>query len=132
MIRLSFEVRGWDRWDRDYAEARRGADREFRRVVSKGALNVKLDWARRWAALGRHLPHIGRSISYDVRSSGSVHTAEIGPDKTRAQGPLGTIIEDANGAARNRATHAGNRAGRAEESKFVRAAGDAAVEAAGG
>lgn len=108
-----------------------GINGDFRDVVKKAALNVKTDWAAQWGA-SRHLPYLGASVSFDTTHSGPVHTAEIGPDKLRRQGPLGTIIEDAAGRARNRATHAGNRAGRREEPRFVRAAGEAADKGVAG
>ena len=130
-MRFRVQVRGFDRLRDDIVDGQADADREFRQVVSRGALNVKMDWARRWTGIG-HLPHIARAISYDIAGGSGRWSAEIGPDKLRRQGPLGTIIEDAHGLARNRATHAGNRAGRAEEPRFVRAVADAAQDAVGG
>ena len=130
---MKFQVihKQWDRHSARVDTAVRDAPDDFRDVIRKEALAVKTDWARRWAP-SRHLPHLGASVSFDVRGGGGMFTAEIGPDKTRRQGPLGTIIEDAHGGARNRATHAGNRAGRRSETRFPNAAGDAAEDGIGG
>lgn len=121
-------------WGRHHARVEAAvddADDDFRGVVRKEALLVKTDWASQWGP-SRHLPSLGAAVSFDVAGGGGVYTAEIGPDKLRRQGPLGTLIEDANGAARNRATHAGNRAGRRAESRLERKAGDAGEDGIGG
>ena len=61
-------------------------------VVTKGALNIKQDWARRWSGLA-HAPAAGASINFDVyHLPGSVR-AEIGADKSRRQGPLANLLE---------------------------------------
>lgn len=41
----------------------------------------------------RHLPQYPNSITYDVRRAPFAVEGEIGPDKSRRQGPLGNIIE---------------------------------------
>lgn len=104
---------------------------DLRDTIRKAALNIKTDWAGKWAP-SRHLPYIGASVSFDVAGTSGAYTAEIGPDKGRTQGPLGTLIEDANGAARNRATHAGNNAGRREAPRFERAVGEVGEKGVGG
>jgi hypothetical protein len=122
------------RWTKHHARvdaAVAGVYDDFRAAVRKEALLIKTDWAAQWGP-SRHLPYLGASISYDTTHAATVHTAEIGPDKLRRQGPLGTIIEDANGGARNRATHAGNKAGRRAESRFANAVERAAAEGIGG
>ena len=128
---FSFSSKRWTAHRTRVETAFQGVNGDFRGVVRKAALNIKTDWAARWSP-SRHLPYIGASVSYDTTHSGPIHTAEIGPDKLRRQGPLGTVIEDANGAARNRATHAGNRAGRREEPRFVRYVGEAADKGVAG
>ena len=90
-------------------------------VVTKGALNVKTDWARRWSGL-KHAPAIGRAVSYDVYHwPGSVN-AEIGPDKSRRQGALGNLIEY--GSVNNAPVPGGIPALEAEAPKFERALSD--------
>lgn len=61
---------------------------EFRKVVERGALNIKngLRDDARGHPRYRHFP---TSISYDMVGELS---AEIGPDKARVQGALGNIL----------------------------------------
>jgi len=61
-------------------------------VVTKGALNIKKDSAKRIRG-HPHAPHYPRSISYDVKRTFGGIEAEIGPDKDRRQGALGNILE---------------------------------------
>lgn len=63
-----------------------------RKVVAKGALNIKKD-ARRFASGIAHAPSYPYSIGYDVKVSGTTVSAEIGPDKAKRQGALGNILE---------------------------------------
>jgi hypothetical protein len=130
-VRFKINTKQWGRHSRRASDAEHDADDDLRAVVRKVALTVKTDWAGQWAP-SVHLPSLGASVSFDVAGGGGVYTAEIGPDKGRSQGPLGTLIEDANGAARNRATHAGNRAGRRAETRFERMVADAGEDGVGG
>lgn len=41
-----------------------------------------------------YLPHYPYAISYDVKTSGTVVTGEVGPENEKLQGGLGRIIED--------------------------------------
>lgn len=75
---------------RDLDGAAGDVDREARKVVARGALNIKNDARRRVSGHG-HLPAYPYSITYDLLAG--VVGAEIGPDKRRNQGPLGNIIE---------------------------------------
>jgi hypothetical protein len=113
-----------DAWDA--AEAR--ADDELRPVVSKGALNIKKQTAATWAG-HRHAPDLGRSVTYDDPAvEGESIVTEIGPDKDRRQGPLGTIYEY--GTPNNAPRPALNPALDTEAPKFEQAAGDAAEKLA--
>jgi hypothetical protein len=64
----------------------------IRPVVQKASLNIKKD-AQERIGRGPYLPMYGRSISYDTEETGTSVTSEIGPDKDRAQGPLGNLLE---------------------------------------
>lgn len=130
-MRFKINSKQWTRHHARVEAAVADSGDGFRDAVRKTALGIKTDWAAQWGP-SRHLPYIGASVSYDVRGGGPVWTAEIGPDKLRRQGPLGTLIEDANGLARNRATHAGNKAGRRGESRLERLAADAGEDGIGG
>lgn len=65
---------------------------EARKVVARGALNIKRD-ARRFASGIAHAPSYPYSIGYDTKVSGTTASAEIGPDKAKRQGALGNILE---------------------------------------
>lgn len=68
------------------------APREGKRVLGRGALNVKKDAQGSIRGLA-HAPAYPASITYDVRWHGMSGTAEIGPDKDKRQGSLGNILE---------------------------------------
>lgn len=65
---------------------------EAAKVVEKGALQIK-NGARRKIGRPAHAPAYPSSITYDMRNAASGPEAEIGPDKTKRQGPLGNIFE---------------------------------------
>lgn len=90
MIEVDAEL---DRLAADLGRAGRGVARKARRVVEKGANNVKAD-ARRLATGMSHAPLYPRSISYDITVEGEgTIVAEVGPDKSRPQGALGNLLE---------------------------------------
>lgn len=129
-MRIHVSVRGMRQWSERFDEGRRESGRQFRAVVNRAALNVKLDWKRRWTGLS-HAPSLADAISYDLVSRGmAVHEAEIGPDKTMRQGALGNLIEF--GSVNNRPHPGGLPAAIKEEPKFERAAADAGEDAVGG
>lgn len=115
-------------WENDLGRIGRELMPEARKVVSKGALNVKRGWARRWEGHStiRHLP---RSVNYDVDEGPSMVEAEIGPDLVRTQAPLAHIIEFGNveyGTLRNAPIPGGQPALDEEEPRFVKAVADLA------
>lgn len=64
------------------------------KVVSRGSLNIKRDAADLVDAQSQsRLPHYPRAITYDIDRRSDRVESEIGPDKDRAQGPLGNILE---------------------------------------
>lgn len=65
---------------------------EVVKVGEKAALNIKKDWARAWSGHSYIAP-LSRAVSYDRKFSGDKIEWEIGPDKGRAQGALGNVIE---------------------------------------
>lgn len=62
------------------------------KLVTVEALKTKKDWAARWTGI-RGMPHLARSVTYDVEQTASGAEAEIGPDPSRTQGPLDNIVE---------------------------------------
>ena len=63
-----------------------------RKAVQVTAQKVRDD-ARSRIAGRKYLPAYPYSITYDTKVTAEGIEAEIGPDKGRAQGPLGNIIE---------------------------------------
>ncbi len=107
-----------------FAEAARVAPEETRKVVQRGALNVKKDAQRRISG-HPHLPHYPSSITYDTEQTATGAAAEIGPDKSKRQGPLGNIIEY--GTPKNAPLPHLGPALQAEEPRFVKALEDLAA-----
>jgi len=99
---------------------------QIRKVVGRGALQIKKDWQRRWSGLS-YVPALPYAVSYDTKPLSDGGSAEIGPDKAKRQGPLGWIIE--NGAPGHSGPHpAGLPALDAEAPRFERAMGDLAAK----
>jgi hypothetical protein len=97
-------------------------------VVSKGALNIKRDWAKDWGTLGSHITDLPRTIDYDLTVDGTDIAAEIGPNKDLegTQAPLGNLI--AYGSVHSAPHPADAHALAAEEPRFEQAAADAAEQ----
>lgn len=114
--------RDLEAWIADLGKAGDELHDEARQVVSKGALNVKQDWRDRW--LGHpHIPELPWAISYDLtHDDDTMITAQIGPDKDKTQGPLGSVIEF--GTVNNAPIPGGMPALDAEEPGYVRAVED--------
>lgn len=76
----------------DFDEAARSAPDEIRKVVQKGALNVKRDWQRRWSGHPK-IRMLPSAITYDTEQRGLRTEAEIGPDRARRGAALANLIE---------------------------------------
>lgn len=83
------EVEGWADLLVDSAGV---APKEARKVVAKGALNVKTD-ARRRRSGSRHFPRLARAITYESHDTPGGGWAEVGPEHGKPQGNLGHIME---------------------------------------
>ena len=103
----------------DVLEDRAGeAETEMVAIVTRGALNVKNGWrSNAIATAGRHARRYPYAVSYDVVPLPGGAAAEIGPDKTRPQGPLGNILEF--GTSRQAGHNDGGRALQAEAPLFA-------------
>jgi hypothetical protein len=71
--------------------------RNLRKAIEVTARNIKDAWRDNATGMA-HAPAFPHSITYDIEGSGNSGTgsrleAEIGPDKDRAQGALGNLIE---------------------------------------
>lgn len=121
MISIRTDTSQLDGLVRDFEQASEDVLDEAEKVVSKGSLNIKNDARRRVSGFA-HLPQYPSSISYDTRRGANQVESEIGPDKDRSQGPLGTIIE--NGSVNNAPIPHLSPALDAEEPRFVSTAED--------
>lgn len=66
---------------------------EGKKVLGKGALNIKVDAKAKASGIG-HAPHYPRTITYDTTWTGTLGEAEIGPDKAKGgQAHLGNFLE---------------------------------------
>jgi hypothetical protein len=118
------KVTGLTELTEDLEYARDHVLEETRKVVKRGANNIKKDAKERWSNLA-HAPALPRAISYDVTVSGSTISAEIGPDKEKRQGALGNLLEY--GSVNNVARPALGPALDAEEPRFLKALEDMAA-----
>lgn len=86
-----------DKLSADLGEVPARTGKTLRQAIEVTARHVR-DTARENATGMAHAPAFPYSITYDIEGSGSRATgsrleAEIGPDKGRAQGALGNLIE---------------------------------------
>lgn len=108
----------------DLRSSAKGARPEARKVVKRGAQNVKNVWkANARESAGDHGRLYPRSINYDDPEviDGWI-TSEIGPDKNKPQGALGNLIEF--GSVNNPPNNDGGRAMDVEEPGFLKAMDD--------
>ena len=100
---------------------------EGRKVVARGALQIKNEWRRRWSG-SPHAPALPYAIGYDVRTAGTLVSAEIGPDKAKRQGALGNLYEFGAPAQNTTPRPGGAPALAAETPRFVAALEKLAVD----
>ena len=91
--RITVTVRGIDELVAAFDESVTKLPEGARKVVSKGALNIKTETRRRWQGIA-HAPRLPYSVTYDTWTRAGAVGAEIGPvDEPNNQGFLGRIIE---------------------------------------
>lgn len=117
----------------DFAEAPAKAQRAAVEVVEKGAYNVKEGWAENARqSSGRHAPAYPSSISYTLSLGEALKgniAADIGPDKSKRQGPLGNLLEF--GSPHSPPHNDGGRALQVEAPKFEQALAEITLDALG-
>ncbi|MFG3710130.1 hypothetical protein [Micromonospora sp. NPDC047730] len=86
------EHREIDAWAEQLGEAGDDAYDEAKKVVAKGALNIKKGARDRVDGIA-YAPHYPAAITYDPLDEADGPAAEIGPDKELRQGALGNIFE---------------------------------------
>lgn len=106
-------------------DAAGAAPAESRKVVAKGALNIKTD-ARRRRSGSRHLPGLASAITYEAQATPTGGWAEVGPEHGKRQGTLGHIPEF--GTPTNAPEPYMRPAAEAERPRFEKAMEDLAVK----
>jgi hypothetical protein len=101
---------------------------KVRAVVQKGALNIKKD-AQRRVGRGPYIRRYASAITYDTQETPTGASAEIGPDKNKAQGALGNLLEYEYGTPWSAPRPHLGPALEAEAPRFEQALEDAIVEA---
>ena len=131
---MAVRITGLDELIRDLEAIPEKAPPKFRKVMSKGALNIKMEWRRRWLPRigggAQNLPHIVRGIGYDTheRRSGTYFEAEIGVAATNPQAPLAHFAEFGTPFPPTPPHPGGLPALEEEEPRYVQAVADVAVE----
>jgi hypothetical protein len=111
------------KWVQVLEHARDEVGPEGRKVVEKGAYNIKDYWRAKWGGF-RHAPDLPYAVTYDIFDEGDRVRAEIGPDKNKRQGALGNLLEF---GSENNAPHpGGSPALDAEGPRFEQAVADLA------
>jgi hypothetical protein len=89
---LKFEKHGLDELTDDLDRATRDIRPQVAKVTGMGLNNIKKDVAKRWSGLP-HLPHLPRSLGYDVTTRPAEVDGEVGALHERPQGKLAWIPE---------------------------------------
>lgn len=76
----------------DLDTAAKVAPEESRKVVSRGALQIKND-ARRRRSGSKYFPRLQYAINYETELTATGAWAEVGPDHGKPQGNMGHIPE---------------------------------------
>lgn len=92
MAFISVTTTGLDDLARAFDESAQEIVHEVEKVTGKACRNMQLDARRRVTGL-KHLPHLGRSFTYDVSSSGATVRGEVGAEHERLQGKLDVFLE---------------------------------------
>lgn len=101
----------------------------WRGIVSRGALNIKTEWRRRWTPIGappHNAPHLARGVGYDTDERATKYSAEIGVNRLNPQAPLAHFPEY--GSPHNPPLPGGLPSLLEEEPRFAQAVAAAAVD----
>lgn len=124
------QIHGLDELIRDLEEFPEKSRPKFKAVVAKGAVNIKMEWRRRWSPeVGKppqNLPHVVRGIGYDTDETSHGFSAEIGVHASNPQAALAHFPEF--GSVNNAPMPGGQPSLDEEDPRFVDAVADAAVD----
>lgn len=124
------QIHGLDELIRDLEEFPEKSRPKFKAVVAKGAVNIKMEWRRRWSPeIGKppqNLPHVVRGIGYDTDETSHSFSAEIGVHASNPQASLAHFPEF--GSVNNAPMPGGQPSLDEEDPRFVDAVADAAVD----
>jgi hypothetical protein len=86
-----------DSWRRDLQTLPERAEKAIKPVMSRAGVQIKLDWKRRWTEAGSptvgHIPHLIRSLGYDLSQKGTLFAVTVGVASNRPQSRLASFIE---------------------------------------
>lgn len=107
-----------ERLERDLDEEQTRVPRKALDAVTAEANVVRDNWRTYMRARSKHghIPYLPGAITHSVTPGGTGPEAEVGPDKTLTQGPLGNLLEF--GSRNNRPHEDGYRAVREREVPF--------------
>jgi len=126
---MGVTVVGLDELLHDWETLQERADKEFPKVVHRGASNIKRDWRASWDAIKHEptsIPHLVHGIGYDTDFRSPHWSAEIGVAETNSQAPLAHLIEF--GSVNNPPYPGGRTALSVEEPRFFKAVEDVAAK----
>lgn len=89
---MRVEAHGFAELAADLDRAGTNITKEVAKVTGKACNNIKRDVRARWSGLS-HLPHLPRSVTYDVKTRGTTVTGEVGADHALLQGKLAWVPE---------------------------------------
>jgi hypothetical protein len=123
-------IRGMDHLIESFRTLEPRADKAFRKVLSRGGVQIKEAWKAGWIAIESEptsIPHLVRGIGYDETGKSPYWAVNVGVAATNSQAPLAFLI--AYGVPEHNAPHdAGLKAMDEEDPRFVQAVADKAIE----
>jgi hypothetical protein len=89
---IRVETYGLGEWAAQLQAAGKDITKQVAKTTGMACNNMKKDAKRRVDGYA-HLPHLGRSFTYDVKTSGTTVTGQVGAEHERPQGKLDVFIE---------------------------------------
>jgi hypothetical protein len=86
------EKHGFDELAADLERAGADITKQVAKVTGMACNQMKKDVRKTWTGIP-HLPHLPRAVTYDVTTSGTKVTGELGADHEKPQGKLAWVAE---------------------------------------